>query len=258
MWLRRPIKPVQPADKKATLGSVSIMNLAGLQKTSLIDYPGRVSCVVFVTGCNFTCPFCHNGELARGEWPSRLPLDRFIEFLTPRRKLLDGVVISGGEPTLHPHLADLCRAVRRLHLRIKLDTNGSRPDVLARLFDERLVDYVAMDIKTPIASYHPALVHEDITAHLRRSIQLIMQTSPDYEFRTTCVRPFVDAQRILDMARAIQGARRYVLQSFRPQKMLQPDFFETIEPVISPAEIHHFRELSSPLVENCVIRTEHD
>ena len=234
------------------------MNLAGLQKTSLIDYPGMVSCVVFLTGCNFTCPFCHNDELARGEWPSRISLDQFIEFLTPRRGLLDGVVISGGEPTLHPHLADLCRAVRRLDLRIKLDTNGSRPDVLARLLDERLVDYVAMDIKTPIESYHPVLVQRDITAHLRRSIELIMHASPDYEFRTTCVRPFVDEHRILDMARTIQGARRYILQPFRPQKMLQPDFFETIDPVVSPAEIHHFRELSSPLVENCVIRTEHD
>ncbi|MBR9981399.1 MAG: anaerobic ribonucleoside-triphosphate reductase activating protein, partial [Desulfatitalea sp.] len=129
------------------------MILAGLQKNSLIDFPGRVSCVAFVTGCNFACPYCHNPMLARGAYPQRITVPQLLDFLLPRRKLIDGVVISGGEPTLHPGLPDLCRAIRNAGMAVKLDTNGSRPAVLDRLIHLGLVDFVAMDIKTAPASY---------------------------------------------------------------------------------------------------------
>ncbi len=232
------------------------MILAGLHKTSLIDFPGKISCVAFVTGCNFTCPFCHNPELARGTYPQQIPLAQFIEFIAPRRKLLDGVVITGGEPTLNPKLAELCRAIRNVNLSIKLDTNGSRPKVLEQLLERRLVDYVAMDIKTPLAEYHPLLAKREVVAALRSSIRLIMERAPDYEFRTTCVRPFVDHHKIIDIAHAISGARRYVLQQFKSANMLQPHFFENQTPEISSREIDHFRKTAAPLVQECLIRNE--
>lgn len=232
------------------------MILAGLQKTSLIDFPGKIGCVAFLTGCNFTCPFCHNAELARGSYPQRIPIDRFLEFLTPRRRFLDGVVITGGEPTLHSGLPDLCRAIRDLDLAIKLDTNGSRPDILEGLIDERLVDYVAMDVKTPLDQYHPELTKENVRPHLERTIRLIMKTAPDYEFRTTCVKPFVDETKIAAIARTIEGARRYVLQPFKSTHLLQPAFFDNTSPGISSREIDGYRDLAASLVQECLVRTD--
>jgi len=230
------------------------MILAGLQKTSLIDYPGKVSCVAFLTGCNFTCPFCHNAELAKGIFPQRISVNQFLEFLSPRRRLLDGVVITGGEPTLNPALDKLCRAIHELDLKVKLDTNGSSPGILERLINHRLVDYVAMDIKTPLDEYPPFLVKEAIGKKLERSIRLIMDSAPNYEFRTTCVRPFVDEAKIVNIAQTIQGARRYVLQAFKPTNMLQPDFFKDHQPEISRLEIDRFKASAAPLVRECLIR----
>jgi pyruvate formate lyase activating enzyme len=235
------------------------MILAGLQKSSLIDFPDKICCVVFVTGCNFTCPFCHNPELARGRFPQRITPDQLLAFLEPRRTLLEGVTISGGEPTLAPGLATLCRAIRGLGLAVKLDTNGSRPEVLARLIEERLLDYIAMDIKTDLAHYGPPLVAAEeakpIGASLRQSIQRIMASGLDYEFRTTCVRPFVDENSIIDIARAIQGARRYVLQPFRDVSLLDPLFFAGQAGGFSPSEMERLRAAAAPMVARCHIRS---
>lgn len=234
------------------------MILAGLQKQSLIDFPDRISCVVFVTGCNFTCPFCHNPELARGRFPERITLDQLQAFLAPRRTLLDGVVISGGEPTLAPGLVDLCRAIREQGLAVKLDTNGSRPEVLARLIQKGLVDYVAMDLKTTMARYGPPLVPAEEAAPLRhslgQSIRLIMTSGLDYEFRTTCLRPFVDAQMITQMARCIAGARRYILQPFKDVSLLHPAFFANVSPGFAPHEMERLRAAAGPFVAQCQIR----
>ncbi len=235
------------------------MILAGLQKTSLIDFPDKICCVVFVTGCNFTCPFCHNPELARGSFPQRIALDQLLAFLEPRRTLLDGVVISGGEPTLSPGLATLCRAIRALGLAVKLDTNGSRPEVLARLIEEHLLDYIAMDVKTNLSHYGPPLVTAEaagpLGAGLRRSIHLIMASGLDYEFRTTCVRPFVDENIIINIAQAIRGARRYVLQPFRDVSLLEPTFFAGQAPGFTPPEMERLRAAAAPMVAQCSIRS---
>ena len=239
------------------------MILAGLQKTSLIDFPDKIGCVVFVTGCNFTCPFCHNPELARGRFPQRITPDQLLAFLEPRRTLLEGVVISGGEPTLSPGLATLCRAIRGLDLAVKLDTNGSRPEVLARLIEEGLLDTIAMDVKTDLPHYAPPLIAAEevgsIGAGLRQSIQqsihLIMTSGLDYEFRTTCVRPFVDEKIIIDIAQAIQGARRYALQPFRDVSLLDPTFFAGQAPGFSPSEMEQLRAAAAPMVAQCFIRS---
>ncbi len=235
------------------------MILAGLQKQSLIDFPDRISCVVFVSGCNFACPYCHNPELARGRFPERITLDQLTAFLAPRRSLLDGVVISGGEPTLSPGLEHLCRAIREQGLAVKLDTNGSRPEVLGRMIREGLVDYLAMDLKTAMARYGPPLIPPDAAAALRRSlgrsIRLIMTCGLDYEFRTTCLRPFVDEALITEMARSIEGARRYILQPFRDVSLLNPAFFANRFPGFTPPEMERLRAAASPFVAHCRIRS---
>lgn len=231
------------------------MIFAGLQKNTLIDYPGKVACVVFLTGCNFTCPYCHNPELARGRWPQRISRGQFLDFLIPRKKLLDGVAISGGEPTLHPELADLCRRIHDLDLPVKLDTNGSRPEILEQLFDNQLVDYVAMDIKTAIDRYAPPLAPTEVSPAVEKSIQLIMTRARDYEFRTTCVRPFVDEAIMPQIASSIRGARRYVLQPYRSETILRPAFFsDSRAGGFSSQQMAELKAIAAPHVETCIVR----
>ena len=231
---------------------------AGLQKTSLIDFPGRVSCVVFLAGCNFTCPYCHNPDLALGRLPRQISLDQLNSFLEERRTFLDGVVISGGEPTLDPGLAGLCRSIQSLGLAVKLDTNGSRPEVLDTLMREGLLDYIAMDLKTAPARYGSPLCPGDagqaVRQSIRQSIRTIMEGGCDYEFRTTCLKPFVDEDGIGQMAAAIKGARRYILQRFRPDTVLSPGYFSKIDPVFSEDELTHLQRIASPWVERCLVR----
>jgi pyruvate formate lyase activating enzyme len=230
------------------------MLFAGLQKNSLIDYPGKVSCVAFVTGCNLACPFCHNPELALGRYPQRITEAEFLQFIELRRSFFDGVVISGGEPTLNPDVADMCRAVHDMGLAVKLDTNGSRPEVLTHLINHGLVDYIAMDIKTSLDRYVPVFTSEDIGRCVELSIALIMQGRVDYEFRTTCVRPFVDDELIDAIARTIQGARRYVLQPFRPAILLRPSFFTAGNPGFSSSSMQRLRQKAEPYVAECLVR----
>jgi pyruvate formate lyase activating enzyme len=228
--------------------------VAGLQKTSLIDFPGRVSCVVFLTGCNFSCPYCHNPELARGHFPERISMPDLNVFLARRRTLLDGVVISGGEPTLWPDLDGLCRAVRDLGLAVKLDTNGSRPEVLQALMRANLVDYIAMDLKTAPEHYGPPLCGRDAGTAVLKSIKTVMTGGVDYEFRTTCVAPFVDEARIHAMALAIKGARRFILQTFNPSKTLDPGYGLAAHPGLSNKQMQSLQKLATPLVQTCTIR----
>lgn len=230
------------------------MVFAGLQKNSLIDYPGKVACVLFVSGCNFSCPFCHNPELAQGHYPQRISMQDVLDFLEPRIQLLDGVVITGGEPTLTQGLDDLCRQIHALGLAIKLDTNGSRPKILAHFMEHRLVDYVAMDIKTRLDGYTPHLATAPAAQGVSESVALLMTGRLDYEFRTTCVRPFVDTAVIADIARTIQGAQRYVLQPFRATTLLQPDFFKGIDAEFSLQELEQLKAAAVPWVKSCVVR----
>lgn len=230
------------------------LTVAGLQKTSLIDFPERVSCVIFLTGCNFTCPYCHNPELAKGRFPMRISLAELTAFLEKRRVLLDGVVITGGEPCLWSTLPDLCLRIRDLGLAIKLDTNGSRPDVLKPLIEANLVDFVAMDLKTAPGNYGPPLCPENTDTAIRQSIQMLLQGDIDYEFRTTCVPPFVGESLMNRMAMAIQGARRLVLQQFNPSTVLNPGFFETAPPIFSMPEMQRLQNIAAPFVTTCTIR----
>ena len=231
------------------------MILAGLQKNSFIDFPGRISCVLFVTGCNFVCPYCHNPDLARGDYPQRIPIETAIAFLKSRLNLLEGVTITGGEPTLNDGIFDLCREIKRLGYPLKLDTNGSRPGVLRRLLDQKLVDFVAMDLKAPLEAYQPFSKHPKIREKLGESIRLIMEAAPAYEFRTTCVAPFIDDAGIAAIATHIRGAACYVLQVFNQRAAcLDPAFTHRREAALSSQTMKRLKALAAPFVNRCIIR----
>ncbi len=232
------------------------MIVGGLQKNSYIDFPGRISCVLFASGCNFHCPYCHNPELARGlpDAEPALTLEHFYAFLAARRSFLEGVVISGGEPTLQADLAAVCQAVRELGFEVKLDTNGSRPHVLRHLLTEGLVDYVAMDIKTDPGRYVPLFQTADGRAAIHESIRIILTSAPAYEFRTTCVRPIIDEGVIDAIAHLIEGADRYVLQTFQDQRLLNPAFFQPAEPAFTGAEMRRLQKVAGKRVTHCLIR----
>ena len=231
------------------------MRLAGLQKSSLIDFPQKLSCVLFLSGCNFHCPYCHNADVVLGK-DEAFPSEKEVwEFLEARAGFLDGVVISGGEPTLQEDLPFLCEKVKKLNYPVKLDTNGSRPEMIRTLICERLVDYVAMDIKSDPLDYSP-LIKEGVSSDdILSSIQLVMESGLPYEFRTTCVRPIVDAQVIENIARAIQGASLYALQRFHASGgVLQPEFFLESGSGWGEEEIDLFRSLAAPWVDTCLVR----
>jgi len=174
--------------------------IAGMQGMTGLDFPGLVSAVVFTQGCNFHCPYCHNAHLIPGISGGISEADA-LAFLRKRAGLLDGVVISGGEPTLQPGLAGFCRSVKALGYKVKLDTNGSRPEVIRQLLDAELLDYVAVDCKTLPERYYPELCAElDVAAALQRTLALLHDASLPYEVRTTCVNPFIGAREIKELA----------------------------------------------------------
>ncbi len=198
------------------------MRVAGFLKTSLLDWDGMVSAVLFLPGCNFRCPFCQNADLVMGE-SGKVDMEAVETYLVEHSDFLDGVVITGGEPTLQPDLLQLIKWLRGLGMKIKLDTNGTRPEVLDDLLGAGLVDYVAMDVKAPLDNRYTSLcgVEPDLGA-IHRSIDIIMSSGVDYEFRTTVVPILLKEGDVEDIARAITGARKYVLQQFVPGTTLDP------------------------------------
>ena len=176
------------------------MKIVGLQKLTLLDYPGKVACTVFLGGCNFRCPFCHNGQLLENA-PAIMEPEELLAFLNGRRGILDGVCITGGEPTLTPDLPELLRQIREMGYLIKLDTNGYRPDVLKALVGEGLVDYVAMDVKNSPERYGETVGVDNLRLdRIEESIRFLMTASVDYELRTTVAEPLHDEETIQDMA----------------------------------------------------------
>jgi pyruvate formate lyase activating enzyme len=232
------------------------MDLGGLQKNSFIDYPGKISCVLFVSGCNFDCPYCHNPSLVKNGPGRSVPLNRneIFDFLERRKGFLDGVVISGGEPTLQKDLVHICKKIKKLEYPVKLDTNGSRPQMVKKLINEGLVDYIAMDIKTDPFHYSPS-IKKDCNPHaILSSIQVIMNSTLPYEFRTTCVKPIVNADTIENITKIIKGAMLYVLQRFHNTNVLHPEFFKDNHVVFDEDELITLKSLAGPWVKTCIIR----
>jgi len=193
------------------------MKLAGLQKLTLLDFPGHVACTVFTAGCNLRCPFCHNSELVLPERkPALMDEEEFFAFLKKRQGILEGVCVTGGEPLIQKDIAAFLRRIKDLGFAVKLDTNGCFPKILRSLVEEGLVDFVAMDIKNSPDRYAvtagiPAL---DLTA-VQESVAYLMSAAVDYEFRTTVAAQFHDEESFRDIAHWIAGAKRYALQEFK-------------------------------------------
>jgi len=201
------------------------MEIGGLQRFSLIDYPGKICSIIFTRGCNFRCPYCHNPELVDPKrFAPLIPMDEIFYFLHKRKEKLDSVTITGGEPLIHSDIGGFIRPIREMGYAVKIDTNGSRPALLESLIHDKLLDYISMDIKAPPEKYAVvAGVTVDIEA-IRHSIDLIMNSGVDYEFRTTVPRSLLGPDDILAVGRLITGARRYILQKFVPSKVLDTSF----------------------------------
>lgn len=205
------------------------IKISGIQKLTLLDYPEHMACTLFVSGCNFKCPFCHNSELLRGDVEFYDEREIF-EFLKKRSGVLEGVCVTGGEPTVYTDLDRLLREIKSLGFLVKLDTNGYLPDRLRALIDDGLLDYIAMDIKNSPERYAESVgldpMRFDIEP-IRESISLIMGSGLDYEFRTTVATELFDESSIAGAARMIVGAKKYFLQAFVmrdtvPSKTLTP------------------------------------
>lgn len=192
------------------------MRIGGLQKLTLLDYPGLVACTVFLPGCNLRCPFCHNASLVLPDrmGPAGLTEEELLEFLQNRRGKLDGVCVTGGEPTLHPELPELLARIKDLGFRVKLDTNGSRPQALSQLLRDGLPDYVAMDIKNSPRRYRETCGGVEVLEQVRQSAELIMDSGIDYEFRTTAVSPLHTPADMEAIGIWLRGAKAYYIQKF--------------------------------------------
>ncbi len=227
------------------------LRIVGLQKVTLLDFPGAVACTVFTGGCNFRCPFCHNAPLvSEGKSGETLAEGDVFSYLEKRRKILDGVVVSGGEPTVHKDLPELLSRIKSLGFLVKLDTNGSHPGMLRQLMEDGLVDRVAMDIKNGPKQYRQAAgVEVDLQA-VEESKRLLMEGRVDYEFRTTLVRGLHTQESVLALAKWIQGAKEYYLQVYqdtgnvlRPQglgpfdKRQMLEFAESIKPYVPAVQV---------------------
>ena len=203
------------------------MIFGGFQKTDLINYPGKVASTVFTRGCNFRCPYCHNPEFViqgsdQTYFGETYTEEEVLDFLKKRSSFLDALVISGGEPTLHSDLPTFIRKVRDLGLMVKLDTNGSRPDVLGSLLAENLLDYVAMDIKAPLEKYH--LLGFDGIKSIEESIKILNASETDHEFRTTCARAIVAEDDFRKIAGILGPDAKWYMQPFNPAKTLDPAY----------------------------------
>jgi len=230
------------------------MRIAGMHSCSLIDYPGKICSILFAQGCNFRCPYCHNPQLVAPElFENLMQQERLFAFLAKRKGKLDAVTISGGEPTLQPGLRSFICKIKDMGFDIKLDTNGSRPDVLGELLEEKLLDFVAMDLKAPLSQYSRVVGASVESDTIRRSINLIISSCVEYEFRTTWVPNLLSVDDLMEMAESIRGAERYVIQRFIPDRTLD-HHFQDFKPS-SPAFLEEIRKsLANKGVSTVVVR----
>ncbi|MBM4270578.1 MAG: anaerobic ribonucleoside-triphosphate reductase activating protein [Deltaproteobacteria bacterium] len=203
------------------------MQIGALQKVSLIEYPGKICAVVFTQGCNFKCPYCHNPELVKPDlYGECLREDEILSFLEKRRGKLDAVNITGGEPTIQHDLIDFVKRVKKKGYLVKVDSNGSVPEVLKALIKGKEVDYIAMDIKGPLDKYNTitrSQIQEDV---IKESIEIIMRSDVPYEFRTTVSKSLLGENDLLEIGNLIRNARLYILQQFVPSKTLDKKFMK--------------------------------
>lgn len=227
------------------------MKIHGLQKMTLLDYPGKVACTVFFGGCDMRCPFCHNAELLDGSAQPVMDGEELIAFLQKRKGLLDGVAFTGGEPLLRKDLPELAKRIRALGYPVKLDTNGTHPEQLARMIRDGLIQYVAMDIKNSPERYAETagLAELDLNP-VRESVSLLLEGTVDYEFRTTAVAEFHDDNSFRQIGQWIRGAKRYYLQRFTDRETVP---FEGLH-APTAEQMNHWADLVRPFVPEVELR----
>ena len=191
------------------------MKIVGFQKLTMVDYPGKMACIIFTEGCNYRCPYCHNSLLVYEKSNCEIDKKEIFDYLDKRKGIVEGIVISGGEPTLQKDLIDFLKELRNYDVSIKLDTNGSNPDILKKIIDNNLVDYIAMDIKNSIKKYPiTTAINKINTDNVLKSIELLKQNKVDYEFRTTIVKELHDLNDLKEIKKII-GKSKYYIQNFR-------------------------------------------
>jgi len=231
------------------------MRIAGIERSSFVDYPGKLAAVLFTPGCNLDCFYCHNRHLlAPGEDGLRYDAEDVLRFLRTRVGLLEGVVLSGGEPTLQDDLESFLAELRPMGFSLKLDTNGTRPWVIASILEKRLVDFVAMDVKAPRDRYEEIVGRPIDLEAIKTSVALLLRSGVDYEFRTTFA-PQLSSVDIVTIATWIRGARRYVLQQYRPPGR-EVDMFGLVDspPPHPPEYIYESALLARRFVQQCDVR----
>ncbi len=227
------------------------MNILGIEKSSFIDYPDKIATVVFTGGCNFRCPYCHNRQLVLGEGEA-IDSQELLSFLIKRKKFIDAVCISGGEPTLQGELHGLIRKIKAADFLIKVDTNGTEPQVIRQLLSEGLLDYIAMDVKGPFHQYELLTQTRVDIEKIKASIELIRNAPIEYEFRTTLCKELLSLEDILETARYLKGSKRYFLQNFR-----DGDTILTGKGKFSPftrEQLEKIKKEISPYFEICGVR----
>jgi len=248
------------------------MLIGGLQKITLIDFPGKIAATVFLSGCSFRCPWCYNPELVLPEKIKdhpKIPEKDFFDFLKDRKNLLEGVCITGGEPTINEDLPDFIKKIKKLDYLVKLDTNGSNPKMLKELIADKLIDYVAMDIKAPREKYNETIGmfeqcqpidpnsslncwSQKILDNVEESVNILKEGNVDFEFRTTIIPTFHKKEDIVKIVRWISPAKKYFLQNFRPEKTVNPEFLK-----IKPYTLKYIlgiQKAIAPFFEVCQVR----
>ncbi len=227
------------------------MNIKGLQKLTLLDFPEKLACTVFTGGCNFRCPFCHNASLVTHIDDDFISEEEFFTFLSARKGRLDGVCVTGGEPTLEPDLSEFIQKIKDLGFQVKLDTNGYRPDVLESLIASGNVDYVAMDIKNSLDSYPKTIGLKSFDPEkIKKSVNILLSGRVPYEFRTTVVKELHSEEDFYKIAELVKGADKYYLQTFKDSG----DLIGSGLSASSTTEMQTFAEILSKNVLNVTIR----
>ena len=231
------------------------MNIGGLQKTSLLDYPNKLSAIIWTVGCNFRCPYCYNIQLLDQNFKDLINEEEILEFLKKRVGKLEAVSITGGEPLLDNDIFNFIKKIKKLNYFIKIDTNGSFPNKLKKLIDENMVDFISMDVKAPKYKYDIISGVKVKIENIQKSIDLIMNSSNNYEFKTTIVPPILNKNDIVEIAKWIKGAKQYYIQQFKNDTQILSDTIKNIDPY----PIEYLKDIKNEIksyFDKCEVRGE--
>ncbi|MDI6826159.1 MAG: anaerobic ribonucleoside-triphosphate reductase activating protein [Candidatus Aenigmarchaeota archaeon] len=229
------------------------MMIKGFQKLSLIEYPGKIAAIVFVGKCDFGCHFCYNTDLIKNyDKVPDIPEKEITDFLAERKGLLDGISITGGEPTVHKDLPEFAKKIKDMGFLVMIETNGSNPEMIKELIDKKLVDYIAMDIKAPLEKYDEVAGVKVNKKKIQGSVDIIRNSSIDYEFRTTVIPKHFNEKDALAIGKWLKGSKRFFLQQFRPDKTLD-ESYQKVEQY-PPEKLKKFAEIMKPFFESVKTR----